>query len=60
MPLLFVYLFICLCIYHLVPAAAACVRCPAHDAGQYCFIHFIFIYPLVSAAAAYVRHPAAT
>jgi hypothetical protein len=50
-------------IYHLVPAAAACVRYSADDACHYYLLYIIhhlsFINHLVPAAAACRRHPAA-
>jgi hypothetical protein len=57
-PLLLICLFILLCIHPLVPAAAACVRYPVHDAGHYYLIHLFILYYLVPAAAACVRHSA--
>ena len=41
------YLFF---IHHLVPAAAACVRHAAHDAGHYYFIYLVFVIYLVFGA----------
>ena len=47
------YLFF---IHHLVPAAAAYVRHPAHDAGHYHFIYLVFvIYLLFSACSGRMR-----
>ena len=48
--IIILFIYYLLFVYYLVPAAAACVRHPAHDARHYYFIYLVFVINFVFSA----------